>query len=56
MRREFVTTEELMGNLRQRGVEELAKVRRAYMESDGQLSFIVTPGEPHQRAPRKQRV
>lgn len=57
MRRELVTTEELMGQLRQQGIDELGRVKRAYMESDGQFSFVVSSGEARtRRPPRKQRV
>jgi uncharacterized membrane protein YcaP (DUF421 family) len=40
MRRELVTEEELLGQLREQGVAELAEVREARMESDGQFSVI----------------
>jgi uncharacterized membrane protein YcaP (DUF421 family) len=40
MRREFVTREELMSQLRQAGVERLSQVKRALMEADGSISVI----------------
>jgi uncharacterized membrane protein YcaP (DUF421 family) len=40
MRREFVTEEELMSELRQKGVDDLAEVRKAFMEPDGSFSVI----------------
>ena len=40
MRREFVTTPELMAGLRAHGIDTLAQVRMARMEADGQISVI----------------
>jgi uncharacterized membrane protein YcaP (DUF421 family) len=40
MRREYVTRDELMSELRQHGVEDLSEVRRAYMESQGEISVL----------------
>lgn len=38
MRKEFITTDELMSLLRSQGVYELQSVQHAYLEADGQLS------------------
>ena len=40
LRREFISMDELQAQLRLNGVEDLAKVRSARMESDGQISVI----------------
>lgn len=40
MRREYVTPEELMSELRQQGIDDLRQVRRAYMESQGEISVL----------------
>ncbi len=40
LRREFITEDELWSKLREQGVESLAQVKAAYMESDGQISVI----------------
>lgn len=40
MRRELITEDELMSQLRQQGVEELADVKAAYIEADGSISII----------------
>jgi uncharacterized membrane protein YcaP (DUF421 family) len=40
MRREFISEDELWGKLREAGVESLDQVRKAYVESDGQISVI----------------
>lgn len=49
-RREFVTMEELLSQLRQYGVSEPAQVRHAYMESDGSFSVILKD-QPHGTPP-----
>jgi uncharacterized membrane protein YcaP (DUF421 family) len=40
MRRELVTEEELMSQLRKQGVNELTEVKLAYMEGDGRISLV----------------
>lgn len=45
MRRELLTEDELMTQIREQGVNELSEVRRAYMEADGQISVIPRNGE-----------
>ncbi|HEX6186107.1 MAG TPA: YetF domain-containing protein [Pyrinomonadaceae bacterium] len=40
MRKEMITTEELMSLLREQGVESLDEVRRCYLEGDGHVSVI----------------
>ncbi|WP_368639413.1 YetF domain-containing protein [Castellaniella ginsengisoli] len=40
LRREAITEEELMGELRQQGIDRLALVRRAYIEADGNISVL----------------
>jgi len=44
MRREFLTPDELRSKLRENGVEDLAQVKRALMESDGEISVIRLDG------------
>jgi uncharacterized membrane protein YcaP (DUF421 family) len=44
MKREMVTLDELEGKLREQGVERLADVRIARLESDGTLSVFKTKG------------
>jgi len=39
-RREYVSPDELMGKLREKGIDKLAQVRRAYLEPDGEISVI----------------
>jgi len=50
MKREMITLEELKGKLREEGVESLAEVRIARLESDGKLS--VQTVSPPKKAPR----
>lgn len=45
MRRELITHDELMAQLRQHGIERLSQVKRAIMESDGSISVIRRDGE-----------
>ncbi len=40
MRAELVTTEELMAQLREHGIDDCAQVKRACMEADGMISVI----------------
>ncbi len=40
MRKELITEEELISQLRLQGLDDPAKVKEAYMESDGQFSVV----------------
>ena len=40
MEKELITEEELKGKLRRQGTDDISKVRKAYIESDGQISVI----------------
>jgi uncharacterized membrane protein YcaP (DUF421 family) len=55
MRRELLTEEELRGLLREQGVDNLARVREARMESDGQISVTTRSGSSHGGSTRKKR-
>lgn len=47
MRREMITNDELMATLRQNGVDSIAKVKTACIESDGKISVVTyTPRRP----------
>ena len=41
MRRELISEDEVMKYVRQSGTDDLAKVREAFMESDGRISVIL---------------
>jgi uncharacterized membrane protein YcaP (DUF421 family) len=45
MREEFVTVEELMAQLREKGLEDCLDVKAAYMEADGRISIIPRDGK-----------
>lgn len=51
MRRELITEDELMTELRQQGVEDIADVRRAYVEYDGKVSVLRREGGDTRPAP-----
>ena len=53
MRREFITRDDLEGELRKAGIDDLACVRKAYMESDGRFSVLTTDGPPRASSPRE---
>lgn len=40
MRREYITEDELMAELRKNGIDDVRKVRRAYMEEAGDISVL----------------
>jgi uncharacterized membrane protein YcaP (DUF421 family) len=40
MRREFITLRELQEKLREQGIEQMADVKKAFLEGDGQISVI----------------
>ena len=44
LRREMITTDELMAKLREEGVDELADVKLAMMETDGEISVVKKKG------------
>lgn len=40
LQQELITTDELLSKLRAQGVEDVSKVRKAYMEPDGSISVL----------------
>lgn len=40
MRRELITLDELMSQMREQGLDDMSKVKAAYLEGDGAFSFI----------------
>lgn len=40
MRKELLTKDELMAGLRENGIEDISQVKKAFVEGEGQLSFI----------------
>jgi len=53
MRKELITEAELMGQLREQGVDGLERVKCAFMEADGQISVV--PVEEHNKPTNGQR-
>ena len=49
LEREMITEEELMGEIRAHGVEDIRRVRAAYIESDGTVSVVTVRREPSNR-------
>lgn len=52
MRRELITKEELMSELREQGLEDVSQVKEARMEGDGRVSIIKMDGEQHEQKER----
>jgi uncharacterized membrane protein YcaP (DUF421 family) len=50
MAKELITEEELDTQLRLQGIEDVARVKVAYMESDGRISVITTDGNAEGRS------
>ena len=53
MRSELITEAELLGKLREQGVEDLSKVKLVNIESDGQISVIQYEEKPHKPPERR---
>lgn len=45
MRREFLTEEELMSHLREQGIDDVRKVKAAYVEGEGKLTAVPVNGD-----------
>jgi len=56
LRLQMITLAELRGHLRQHGIDRFEEVKSAWLESDGQFSFIKFEGEAAEAAPRKRKA
>ena len=56
MRQEMITPEELNSQMREQGIEEIAEVKVAYLESDGHFSFIKKDGESEENNKSNQTI
>jgi len=56
LRKEYITSDELMAKLRQHGIERLEDVKVATMESDGEITVIRHEGEPGDKPARAKGV
>lgn len=54
MRSELITEDELMMELREQGLDDPAKVKEAYIESDGRISVIQFKEKRHDKVERKE--
>jgi uncharacterized membrane protein YcaP (DUF421 family) len=54
LRREFITMDELHEKLREQGIDNIADVKIAYLESDGQISVIRNSPEADSKPPRRE--
>lgn len=55
MRRELITEDELMSQLREQGLDDFEKVKAAYIESDGRISVVAQKQKRHSRMERKEK-
>jgi uncharacterized membrane protein YcaP (DUF421 family) len=53
MRKELITEEELLSQLREQGLDDPAKVKEAYMESNGQFSVVQRKEKQQPRKDKK---
>lgn len=54
LRQELITTEELLSQLRERGVDDFRMVRKCYLEGDGRLSVILDDPRVRPETPDRQ--
>ncbi len=53
MRQEMITKEELMGQLREQGIENIEEVKKSYLEGDGRISVIRNDSKDDSRSVRE---
>ena len=53
LRKEWITVEELQGKLRESGIDDIAQVRAAYLESSGELGVIRADDAPAKKKKRR---
>ncbi|MBF6598668.1 MAG: DUF421 domain-containing protein [Fermentimonas sp.] len=56
MRRELLTKDELMSHLRENGIEDVNEVKKAFVEGDGNISFILFDKQNDQADVDKKKV
>ncbi|MBL8286927.1 MAG: DUF421 domain-containing protein [Rubrivivax sp.] len=56
LRQEFLTPEDLEAQMRQHDITSIAEVKRAYIESDGQFSFLTRSGGSKPAPPGRKRA
>ena len=55
MRRELITEDELMSQLREQGLDSPEQVKEAFMESDGHISVVQRKQKRHNKTERKEK-
>lgn len=55
MRKEMITVSELESQMRQNGIEDVAQVKSAHLESDGHFSFIKKDDDTGQQGSKSQK-
>ena len=53
LRRQWITVEEVNGKLRENGIEDIALVKAAFLESSGELGIIRVDGANHRKPKSK---
>jgi uncharacterized membrane protein YcaP (DUF421 family) len=56
MRQEIISEEELMGQLRQQGVESVEEVKKCYLEGDGHISVITRNSNENKKKGEKKLI
>ncbi len=56
MRSEFITEDELWGQLRQQGISKLTEVHQACLEANGELSVIKSNSDDNSKARKKKAI
>ena len=56
MRSQFITEEELRGQLRQQGVSDMAEVKHAHLEANGEISVVKTDSSDGSAGKRKKPI
>ncbi len=54
MRKELITEDEIISYIRKQGLSDIAKVKEAYMEGDGQIS-VIAAREPENRPAKEKK-
>jgi uncharacterized membrane protein YcaP (DUF421 family) len=55
MRKELITEEDLMMQLREQGISDISKVKEAHIESNGHISVVESTEKQHQNEDRRNR-
>jgi uncharacterized membrane protein YcaP (DUF421 family) len=51
---QFLPGESIQGQLREQGVEDISKVKAAYIESDGRISVVEYEQTQHEKTEKKE--